>query len=76
MNTILIQRFYQLNYKLLKCHFACSLTLAPMMLKCGMVEAETDAVTRAVNMEMMLIPVIIQKTQNTRPGTQFGLRSP
>lgn len=56
--------------------FYFSLTLAPIMLKCGMVDAETDAVTSAVKMEIMLIPVMIQKTQNIRPGAQFGLRSP
>ena len=52
------------------------ITVAPCMLKYGRVVAVTVAVTRAVKMEMMLTPVMIQRKQNNLPGIDFGERSP
>ena len=51
-------------------------TFEPWILKICRVLAESEAVTRAVNMEMMITPVIIHKMQNTRPSADFGDRSP
>ena len=46
------------------------------MLKYGFVVAVTVAVTRAVNMAIRFIPVIIQKKEKRRPGMDFGDLSP
>lgn len=46
------------------------------MLKYGRVDAVTVAVTNAVNMDIIFIPVIIQMKQNNRPGRDFGELSP
>lgn len=46
------------------------------MLKYGRVDAVTVAVTSAVNMDTIFIPVIIQIKQNNLPGSDFGDLSP
>ena len=51
-------------------------TFEPWILKICTVLADSEAVTRAVNMETMITPVIIHKMQNTRPSADFGDRSP
>ena len=51
-------------------------TFEPWILKTCKVLADSEAVTRAVNIEMMMTPVIIQRMQNTRPRADLGERSP
>jgi len=51
-------------------------TFEPWILKTCKVLADSEAVTRAVNIEMMITPVIIQRMQNTRPRADLGERSP
>jgi len=53
-----------------------SFTFAPWTLKYGRVDAVTVAVTSAVNMDIIFMPVIIQMKQNSRPGRDFGELSP
>ena len=51
-------------------------TFEPWILKICKVLADSEAVTRAVNIEMMITPVIIHRMQNTRPRADLGERSP
>lgn len=46
------------------------------MLKYGLAVAVTVAVTSAVNMDIIFIPVMIQMKQNNLPGNDLGELSP
>ena len=53
-----------------------NVTFEPWILKTCKVLADSEAVTSAVNIEMMITPVIIHRMQNTRPRADLGERSP
>ena len=64
----------RLSY-LFVCLFGC-VTLEPCTMKCCTVLADSDAVTSAVKIDTITIPVRIHRMQNTRPRADLGERSP
>ena len=52
------------------------LTTDPWMTKRFCILAESEAVMRAVNIAIILIPITIQITQNIRPRIDLGALSP
>ena len=72
----ILKEFLRLGFSSILSSLTKVFTFEPWILKTCRVLADSEAVTSAVKMEMMITPVIIHRIQNTRPRADLGERSP